>query len=116
MDALAMIGSMVTTHWKGALSGCSIRQTEQLVDMPPLGGLPTCSRTCVMVQRRPDMQAAVMTRKKPNISNSTSPATSIISPVLMIPMVAARDHVGVSMPQRKAKKRRKRGADDLHIV
>lgn len=69
-----------------------------------------------MVHRRPDMQAAVMTRTKPSRSNCTSPAASRSSPTLMMPMVTPSDHVKRSTPQRQAKRRRKRGAEDLHMV
>lgn len=69
-----------------------------------------------MVHRRPDMHAADITRKNPTASNSTSPATSSSRPVLIIATVRPSDHVGVSIPQTKAKKSRKSGAEDLHMV
>ena len=48
----------------------------------PCALLP-CSKTCVMVHRKPERAEAVMTMMKPARLNSASPYTSRMSPTLM---------------------------------
>lgn len=68
-----------------------------------------------MVHRRPEKQAAEMTRQKPARLNSASPATSMSRPAEISRTVPPRDHVGTSMRQIKANMSRNSGADALHL-
>lgn len=56
---------------------------------PPDSGVP-CSRTCVMVQRRPASMAADMTSRKPTRWNLVSPYTSSSRPAVITDTTAAR--------------------------
>lgn len=74
------------------------------------------SRICVRPQRKPEKKAADMMRMKPNTENLTSPATIIITPAVMVAMMAMRRHEGVSRRKRKANNRTKAREEDLHIA
>jgi hypothetical protein len=73
-------------------------------------------RICVRAQRKPEKKAAEMTRVKPRMENFTSPATIIITPAVMVAMMAIRRMEGVSRRKQKAKRRTKAREEDLHIA
>ena len=52
----------------------------------------------------------------PRVENDTSPATIIITPAVIVAMMATRRHDGVSRRKRKAKVRTKASEDDLHMA
>ena len=67
-------------------------------------------------QRKPEKKAADMTRIKPSTEKATSPATIIITPMVMVAIIATSRQDGVSRRKRKAKRRTKASEDDLHIA
>ena len=71
---------------------------------------------CVNDQRNPEKNAARMTRMKPRISKSTSPATIIITPTVIVAIIAMSFTDRVSRRKRKANARTKAKDDDLHIA
>ena len=73
-------------------------------------------RICVRPQRKPEKKAADITRMNPSIENSTSPATIMITPKVMVAMIATKRHEGISRRNRKAKIRTKARDEDLHIA
>ena len=73
-------------------------------------------RICVRPQRKPEKNAAEMTRTKPRVENFTSPATIIITPSVIVAMIATRRQEGTSRRKRKAKMRTKAREEDLHIA
>lgn len=73
-------------------------------------------RICVRPQRKPEKKAALMTRMKPRTEKSTSPATIMITPTVIVNMMATRRQEGTSRRKRKAKRRTKARDDDLHIA
>ncbi len=66
--------------------------------------------------RKPEKQAAEMTRMKPRAENSISPKTIITTPAVMVAIIATRRQEGFSRRKRKAKIRTKASEDDLHIA
>jgi len=70
----------------------------------------------VSPQRKPEKNAADMTRMKPRAEKSTSPATIITTPTVMVAIMATRRQEGVSRRKRKAKMRTKAREEDLHIA
>ena len=67
-------------------------------------------------QRKPEKQAAEMTRMKPRAENSISPKTIITTPAVMVAIMATRRQEGCSRRKRKAKMRTKASEEDLHIA
>jgi hypothetical protein len=70
----------------------------------------------VRAHRKPEKQAAEMTRMKPRAENSISPKTIITTPAVMVAIMATRRQDGFSRRKRKAKMRTKASEDDLHIA
>lgn len=66
--------------------------------------------------RNPEKKAAEMTRMKPRVLKETSPATIIITPAVMVAIMATRRQEGVSRRKRKAKIRTNAREEDLHIA
>lgn len=73
-------------------------------------------RICVRPQRKPEKKAAEMTRMKPRVLKETSPATIIITPMVIVNIMATRRQEGISRRKRKAKQRTKAREEDLHIA
>ncbi len=67
-------------------------------------------------QRKPEKKAAEMTRMNPRVEKETSPATIIITPAVMVAMIATRRQEGTSRRKTKAKRRTKAREEDLHIA
>lgn len=70
----------------------------------------------VRAQRKPLKNAAEMTRMKPRAEKATSPATIITTPAVIVAMMATRRQDGLSRRKRKAKRRTKASAEDLHMA
>ena len=73
-------------------------------------------RIWVSPQRKPEKKAAEMTRMKPPRSNSTSPATIMTTPKVMVAMMATSFQVGVSRRKRNANIRTNARDEDLHMA
>ena len=73
-------------------------------------------RICVRPQRKPEKKAAEMTRTKPRAEKSTSPKTIIITPMVIVAIMATRRQEGVSRRKMKANMRTKAREEDLHIA
>lgn len=73
-------------------------------------------RIWVRPQRKPEKNAADMTRMKPIAEKSTSPATIITTPAVIVAIMATRRQEGFSSRKMKAKIRTKAKAEDLHIA
>lgn len=73
-------------------------------------------RIWVRPQRKPEKKAAEMIRTKPSRSKLTSPATIMMTPAVMVAMMATSLHVGASSLKRKANIRTKASEEDLHIA
>lgn len=73
-------------------------------------------RICVNDHLKPDEQEDVMTRMNPRALNAVSPATIMITPTVMVPMTPTSLQDGCSRRKRKAKRRTKPRAEDLHIA
>jgi len=73
-------------------------------------------RICVRPQRKPEKKAAEMTRTKPRAEKSTSPKTIMITPTVMVAIMATRRHEGVSSRKMKANMSTKARDEDLHIA
>lgn len=73
-------------------------------------------RIWVSDQRKPEDAAADMTRTKPRASKEVSPATIMITPTVMVVMMAASFQEGFSRRNRKAKRSTKPRTEDLHIA
>ena len=73
-------------------------------------------RIWVRPQRKPEKNAADMTSMKPSAEKSTSPATIIITPTVIVAMMATRRQEGVSRRKRNAKRRTNAKEEDLHIA
>ena len=73
-------------------------------------------RIWVSPQRKPEKKAAEMTRMNPRVEKATSPATIIMTPTVMVAIMATRRQEGVSRRKRKAKIRTKARDEDLHIA
>ena len=67
-------------------------------------------------QRNPEKNAADMTRIKPSVENDTSPATIIITPPVIVAMIATRRQEGTSRRNANAKRRTNARDEDLHIA
>lgn len=67
-------------------------------------------------QRKPEKKAADMTRMNPRMEKSTSPATIMITPRVMVRIMSTRRQEGISRRKRKAKRRTKAREEDLHIA
>ena len=74
------------------------------------------SRICVNDHRKPEDAAADITRKNPSTLKDVSPATIIITPIVMVVMIAASFHDGFSSRKRKANSRTNPNTEDLHIA
>ena len=74
------------------------------------------SRICVSAQRNPEKNAAEMTKMNPRMEKATSPKTIIITPRVMVEMIATRRQEGDSRRKANAKRRTKAREDDLHIA
>jgi len=53
---------------------------------------------------------------KPRVLKETSPATIIITPIVMVSIMATRRQDGISRRKAKAKQRTKAREEDLHIA
>ena len=73
-------------------------------------------RICVRAQRKPEKKAAAMTRMKPMTSNAVSPATIMMTPIVMVAMIRMSLTEGDSSRKRNAKESTKARDDDLHIA
>ena len=73
-------------------------------------------RICVKDHRKPEEQAEDMTKMKPSASNDASPATIMTTPTVIISIMITSRQEGCSRRKRKANKRTKPRADDLHIA
>ena len=73
-------------------------------------------RIWVRAQRKPEKNAAAMTRTKPRALKSTSPATIIMTPMVMVAMMRMSFRDGDSRRKRNAKARTKAREEDLHIA
>ncbi len=71
---------------------------------------------CVRAHRKPEKKAAAMTRTKPRALKSTSPATIMTTPSVIVAMMRISLRDGDSRRKRKAKERTKAREDDLHIA
>lgn len=74
------------------------------------------NRICVRPHRKPEKNAAEITRTNPKVEKSTSPATISTTPTIMVAMMAIRRHEGVSRRNINAKRRTNARAEDLHIA
>ena len=74
------------------------------------------SRICVSAQRKPEKKAEEMMRKKPRAWKAVSPATIMMTPIVMVAMMRISLTEGVSRRNRKAKRSTKAKAEDLHIA
>ena len=74
------------------------------------------SKIWVSAQRKPEKNAELMIRRKPRASNAVSPATIITTPTVMVNIMRQRVIEGDSRRKRKAKRRTKARAEDLHIA
>lgn len=73
-------------------------------------------RIWVNDQRKPDDAAADITSTKPRASKEVSPATIMITPAVIVVIMAASFQEGFSSRKRKAKRRTKPRTEDLHIA
>ena len=73
-------------------------------------------RICVRAQRKPEKKAEEMMRTKPRAWKAVSPATIMMTPTVMVAMMSMSLTEGVSRRKRKAKRRTKARAEDLHIA
>ena len=67
-------------------------------------------------QRKPEKKAAKMTRIKPRTLKAVSPATIMMTPAVIVVMIATSLMDGSSRRKRKAKPRTKASEEDLHIA
>lgn len=65
---------------------------------------------------KPEKNADAMTRVKPTALKAASPATIMITPTVMVVMMKMSFIDGVSSLKRKANRRTKASAEDLHMV
>lgn len=73
-------------------------------------------RICVKAQRNPEKKADEMISIKPSALKAVSPATIMITPMVIVAMMRINLIEGASRRKRKAKSRTKANADDLHIA
>lgn len=83
---------------------------------PHRGGSSFCSLNWTNVHRIPPHIAAPKTRRKPIVSNSTSPNAVRISPAVINSPTRIRLHVIFSRPNIKALSNTQTGLDDLTMV
>ncbi len=74
------------------------------------------NRIWVKAQRNPEEKAAEMMSAKPSASKAVSPATIMITPIVMVAIINTSFHDGCSRRNMKANKRMKAKAEDLHIA
>ena len=74
------------------------------------------NRIWVRAQRKPEKKAAKMTRMKPRILKAVSPATIMMTPIVIVVMITTSFTEGSSRRKRKAKARTKAREEDLHIA
>ena len=67
-------------------------------------------------QRKPEKKAAAMTRMKPMASKNASPATIMMTPMVIVMMMSMSFMDGDSRRKRKANMRTKAREEDLHIA
>ena len=67
-------------------------------------------------QRKPEKKAAAMTRMKPMASKNASPATIMMTPMVIVMMMNMSFMDGDSRRKRKANTRTKAREEDLHIA
>ena len=67
-------------------------------------------------QRKPEKKAAAMTSVKPTALKRVSPATIIITPMVIVAMMKTSLMEGDSRRKRKANMRTKAREEDLHIA
>ena len=67
-------------------------------------------------QRKPEKKAEEIMRIKPRVLNFASPATIMMTPIVMVAMMRTNLMEGVSRRKMKAKRRTKARAEDLHIA
>ena len=73
-------------------------------------------RICVKAQRNPEKNADEMINMKPSALKAVSPATIMITPMVIVAMIRTNLTEGASRRKRKAKSRTKANAEDLHIA
>lgn len=73
-------------------------------------------RICVNPHRKPEKNAAEMMRTNPRGLKSTSPATIMMTPTVIVAIIATSFQEGTSSRKRNAKRRTKARAEDLHIA
>lgn len=73
-------------------------------------------RICVRAQRKPEKKAAAMTSVKPTALKRVSPATIMMTPMVMVAMMRTSFMDGDSRRKRKANMRTKAREEDLHIA
>ncbi len=73
-------------------------------------------RIWVSAQRKPEKNAAEMTRMKPRSEKATSPDTIMMTPTVIVAMIRTSFTDGISRRKRKAKRRTKARAEDLHMA
>ena len=74
------------------------------------------SKIWVKAQRKPEKKADEMMRMKPRMLKAVSPATIIMTPIVMVAMIRMSFIEGVSRRKINAKRRTKAKAEDLHIA
>ena len=74
------------------------------------------SRICVKAHRKPEKNAAAITSMKPMASNAASPATIIMTPMVMVAIIRTSLREGDSRRKRKANMRTNAREEDLHIA
>lgn len=73
-------------------------------------------RICVKAQRKPEKNADEMINTKPRALKAVSPATIMMTPMIMVAIIRISLTEGVSRRKRKAKSRTKANAEDLHMA
>lgn len=71
---------------------------------------------CVRDQRRPEKNDAIISKMKPIVLKAVSPATIIITPTVMIRMMAPSRHEGFSRRKMMANPSTKPRVEDLHMA
>lgn len=73
-------------------------------------------RIWVSAQRKPEKKAAAMTRMKPITSKAASPATIMMTPMVIVAIIRMSLMDGDSRRKRNAKQRTKAREEDLHMA
>lgn len=73
-------------------------------------------RIWVRAQRKPEKNAAAMTRTNPIASKAASPATIMMTPKVIVAMIRISRSDGDSRRKRNAKQSTKASEEDLHIA